>query len=132
MQDRKILIQVQKNDPVIAKLIQNLQSGNRPTTRNTKSGDLKTYLGFNPKLDYDGLVVIERVLQPHLVNLTVPILPPNFAKSIMLAAHIKLGHPKPAQLEKIIFRSFCTLKVKNLIKELFENCYTCQADLTLP
>ena len=132
LEDRKTLIQVQKNDPVLIKLIQNLQSGHRPTARNTKSGDLKTYLGFNPKLDYDGLVVIERVLQPHLINLTVPILPPNFAKSIMLAAHIKLGHPKPAQLEKIIYRSFCTLKVKNLIKELFENCYTCQADLVLP
>lgn len=130
--NRKVLIQVQKKDPVISKLIQNLQSGNRPNARNTKCNDLKTYLGFSPKLDYDGLVVVERVLQPHLINFSVPILPPNFAKSITLAAHIKLDHPKPAQFEKIIFRSFCALKVKNLIKELFDNCFTCQADLTIP
>ena len=129
--NRKVLIQVQRKDPVISKLIQNLQSGSRPTARNTKCNDLKTYLSFNPKLDHDGLVVVERLLQPHLVNLSVPILPPNFAKSIMLAAHIKLDHPKPSQFEKIVFRNFCTIKIKNLIKELFENCYTCQADLVI-
>ena len=129
--NRKVLIQVQKKDPVLSKLIQDLQSGSRPTSRNTKCNDLKTYLSFNPKLDYDGLVVVERVLQPHLLNLKVPILPPNFAKSVLLAAHIKLDHPKPSQFEKLVFRSFCTIKIKNLIKELFENCYTCQADLVI-
>ena len=132
LKDRKNLIQVQRKDPVLAKLILNLQSGNRPTARNTKCIDLKTYLSFQPKLDYDGLVVIERVLQPHLISLQVPIIPPNFARSILLAAHLKLGHPKPSQLEKMVFRSFCTLKVKNMIKDLFENCFTCQADLIIP
>ena len=100
--DRKILIQVQKNDPVLAKLTQNLQSGSRPTARNSKCNELKTYLGFNPKLDYDGLIVTEKIIQPHLISLKVPLIPPNFARSILLAAHIKLGHPKPAQLEKLV------------------------------
>ena len=130
--NRKLLFQIQRKDPVISKLIQNLQSGSRPTARNTKCNDLKTYLSFNPRLDHDGLVVVDRVLQPTLVSLSVPILPQNFAKSIMLAAHIKLNHPKPAQFEKLIFRNFCAIKIKNLIKELFDNCFTCQADLVVP
>ena len=132
LSDRKVLIQVQKNDPTLSKLIHSLQSGGRPNARNTKSNDLKTYLGFDPKLDYDGLIIVDRVIKPHLINLKIPVVPPNFAKSILLAAHLKLGHPKPAQLEKIAFRSFCSLKVKNLIKDLFNNCYTCQADLVIP
>ena len=132
LNNRKILIQVQRNDPVLSKLRQNLQSGNRPTSRNTKSNDLKTYLGFDPKLDHDGLITVERMIKPHLINTKVPVIPPNFAKSILLAAHLKMGHPKPTQLEKLVSRSFCSLRTKNLIKELFNNCYTCQADLTIP
>ena len=132
LNNRKVIIQVQKDDPVLLKLRQNLQSGSRPTARNTKSNDLKTYLGFEPKLDHDGVIIVERIIKPHLINLKVPIIPPNFAKSILLAAHLKMGHPKPAQMEKIVFRSFCSLKTKNLIKELYTNCYTCQADLKIP
>ena len=128
----KILIQVQKKDPVLSKLHENLQSGHRPNNRNTKSNDLKTYLGFKPKLAHDGLIVIDRVIQPYLHKITVPIIPPSFAKSVMLAAHVKLKHPKNAQFEKLIYRSFCTLKIKNLIEELSKNCFICQADLNLP
>ena len=130
--NRKLLIQIQKRDPVLLKLSENLQSGHRPTNRNTKSNDLKTYLSFKPKLEPDGLVVIDRVIQPYLHKLTVPVLPPSFARSVMLAAHIKMDHPKAAQFEKLIFRSFCTLKIRNLIKDLIDNCFTCQADLNLP
>ena len=130
--NRKVLFQIQRKDPIISKLIHSLQSGGRPTARNTKCNDLKTYLSFSPRLDHDGLVVVDRVLKPTLVSLSVPIIPQNFAKSIMLAAHIKLDHPKPAQFEKLIFRNFCALKIKTLIKELFDNCFTCQADLVAP
>ena len=104
LNDRKILIQVQKNDLILSKLKHSLQSGSRPTARNTKSNDLKTYLGFDPKLDHDGLIVVDRVVKPHLINIKVPVLPPDFAKSILLAAHLKLGHPKLAQLKKMVFR----------------------------
>ena len=130
--NRKLLIQVQKKDPVLSKLYDDLQSGHRPNIRNTKSNALKTYLGFKPKIDHDGLIVIDRVIQPYLHKITILILPPSFAKSVMLAAHIKLKHPKTTQFEKLIFRNFCTLKIKNLVEELSKNCYLCQADLNLP
>ena len=130
--NRKLLIQVQKKDPVLSKLYDDLQSGHRPNIRNTKSNDLKTYLGFKPKIDHDGLIVIDRIIQPYLHKITIPIIPPSFAKSVMLAAHIKLKHPKTTQFEKLIFRNFCTLKIKNLVEELSKNCYLCQADLNLP
>ena len=91
--NRKLIIQVQKKDPVLSKLSENLQSGHRPNSRNTKCNDLKTYLGFNPKLEPDGMVVIDRVIQPYLHKITVPILPPSFAKGVMLAAHIILKQP---------------------------------------
>ena len=35
--NRKLLIQVQKKDPVLSKLREDLQSGHRPNIRNTKS-----------------------------------------------------------------------------------------------
>ena len=114
--NRKLLIQVQKKNPVLSKLYEDLQSGHRPNNRNTKSNELKTYLGFKPKIDHDGLIVIDRVLHHYLHKITVPIIPPSFAKSVMLAAHIKLDHPKSHQFEKRIHRSFCTLKIKNLIE----------------
>ena len=79
----EILFQVQRKDPIISKLIHSLQSGSRPTARNTKCNDLKTYLSFSPRLDHDGLVVVDRVLQPTLVSLSVPIIPQNFAKSMI-------------------------------------------------
>lgn len=93
---------------------------------------MKTYLGFKPKLEHDGLIVIDRIIQPFLHKVTVPVIPPSFAKSVLLAAHIKLNHPKASQLKKLVFRSFCTLKIKNLISALIDNCFTCQADLQLP
>ena len=66
--NRKLLIQVQKNDSVLSKLRADLQSGNRPNIRNTKCNDLKTYLGFKPRLEEDGLIVIDRMIQPHLTR----------------------------------------------------------------
>ena len=132
LDNRKLLIQIQMKDPVLAKLREDLQSGHRPNNRNTKSNDLKTYLGFKPKISHDGLIVIDRVIKPYLHKITVPVIPPSFAKSVMLAAHIKLKHPKIGQFEKLTSRSFCTLKSKNLIEELSRNCFICQADLNLP
>ena len=126
--NRKLLIQVQRNDSVLSKLRADLQSGHRPNIRNTKCNDLKTYLGFKPKLEKDGLIVVDRMIQPNLHKIAVPIIPPSFAKSVLLAAHIKLNHPKMSQFEKLVSRSFSTLKTKNMIAELIQNCYTCQAD----
>ena len=130
--NRKLLIQIQRKDSVLSKLQDNLQSGHRPNSRNTKCNDLKTYLSLKPKLDHDGLIVVERIIQPHLHKISVPVIPPSFAKSVMLAAHIKLNHPKASQLERLIQRSFCTLKTKNLIADLISSCFTCQADLVIP
>ena len=69
--NRKLLIQVQRKDPVLIKLHENLQSGHRPNSRNNKCNDLKTYLGFKPKLEQDGLIVVDRIIQPYLHKFTV-------------------------------------------------------------
>ena len=87
---------------------------------------------MKPKIDYDGLIVIDRVIKPLLHCISIPVIPPSFAKSIMLAAHLKLNHPKTTQFEKLVNRSFCSLKTKNLISDLVSNCFTCQADIVLP
>ena len=128
----RYVLQLQNEDPVLTKLKNHLTSGSRPRKVDNKNNELKHYLTLNPKINRDGLIVVDRTIQPHLLNLQVPIIPSSFATSIISAVHVKLNHPNMNQMIKACNRNFCVLKQRQQIESVVKSCINCLSQAKLP
>ncbi len=107
-----------------------LSLGNRPTKKDTKCRDVKTYL-HKVVIARDGLLVV-RDVSPLEIDRERIVVPRAFLKGLLMAFHLKFDHPTAHQLHQIVKRYFYAINLDKHISDVSDSCDMCTSLKCVP
>ncbi len=107
-----------------------LTQGTRPHKKETNIKDVKRYLQV-ATISRDGLLVVRRD-EPLSPTREAIIVPRQVLDGLLVALHIKLGHPTRHQLRLSFQRGFYALDLERTLTRVTESCHLCASLKTIP
>ena len=133
--ERPTWLQLQKQDATLSKLHQLIRSGLSPEKK-TKNRDLKLLHNMYRRgtlfIASDGLLQVKNVDVAHSAEFNATVVPNVYVSSVIQSLHLKLNHPSPYQLHKVMSRHFFAVGIAKLINNITTSCDTCARLKTLP
>jgi hypothetical protein len=116
---------IQHECPSLRRVYAHLRQGTRPSKKDTKSRDVKSYLN-HVTIASDGLLVV-----PHQDILGVSrnkiVVPRQVSHGLATAIHLRLNHPSFHQLKTVFSRYFFILGMENVLRQVTDKCDQCQS-----
>ena len=115
---------LQKEDSDVSKAIYYIKGGITPQKKR-KNRDVKLYVN-QCKVDKTDLLVKQVTFPfPDLTTHFLPVIPRPFAKAVLTAHHILLGHPLPSQHEDVVRKCMYAIDFTQTIKDISKSCIEC-------
>ena len=102
-----------------------LSLGNRPSKKDTKVRDVKSYLQ-KVVIARDGLLVVRDVSALQLDRECI-VVPKSIIKGLLMAFHLRFDHPTAHQLNQVVKRYFYAINLDKLVVSVSDSCDVCNS-----
>ena len=123
--NRQSWLDSQKQCQDLRKVYALLSLGNRPSKKDTKVRDVKSYLQ-KVVIARDGLLVV-RDISPLQLDRERIVVPKAVAKGLIMAFHLRFDHPTAHQLNQVLKRYFYAINLDKLVASVTESCDVCNS-----
>ena len=123
--NRQSWLDSQKQCQDLRKVHALLSLGNRPSKKDTKVRDVKSYLQ-KVVIAGDGLLVV-RDVSPLQLDRERIVVPQNFIKGLLMAFHLRFEHPTAHQLSQVVKRYFYAINLEKHITSVTDACDVCNS-----
>ena len=123
--NRQSWLDSQKQCPDLRKVHALLSLGNRPSKKDTKVRDVKSYLQ-KVVIARDGLLVVRDVSPLQLDRERIDI-PKTLIKGFLMAFHLRFDHPTAHQLNQVVRRYFYAINLDKHVASVSDSCDVCNS-----
>ena len=123
--NRQSWLDSQKQCQNLRKVHALLSLGTRPSKKDTKVRDVKSYLQ-KVVIAKDGLLVV-RDVSPLKLDRERIVVPQTFIKGLLMAFHLRFEHPTAHQLGQVVRRHFYAINLDKHIVSTTESCDVCNS-----
>ena len=123
--NRQSWLDSQKQCQNLRKVHALLSLGNRPSKKDTKVRDVKSYLQ-KVVIARDGLLVV-RDVSPLQLDRERIVVPKDFIKGLLMAFHLRFNHPTAHQLGQVVKRYFYAINLDKHVASVSETCDVCNS-----
>ena len=129
--NRKAMRVLQDNDKDLQLVKEYLLSAKRPQASNSKINTVKRFLQNNISIAKDGCIVVLKI-DKKLQKKELLVVPDQISLGLMYSLHLKLNHPSPYQLSKLLETRFYILDRDKKANKVWKECTPCQSIATIP
>ena len=115
--------ELQASDHDVRRAAAHLKQGTKPSHKEVDIPDVKRYRNI-AKVARDGLLIVEHY-SPSVGRTEKIVVPRDYIHGLLECLHLKLEHPKKAQLLKVFGRAFYALDLEEAIDTVLKRCHIC-------
>ena len=123
--NRQSWLDSQKQCQDLRKVHALLSLGNRPSKKDTKVRDVKSYLQ-KVVIARDGLLVV-RDVSPLQLDRERIVIPKALVKGFLTAFHLRFDHPTAHQLNQVVRRYFYAINLDKHVASVSDSCDVCNS-----